>query len=435
MPRTVRDANLETRSARARLTVARFHWRAVAPGLALGYRRGKRGYGSWTVRALADRAAGAYETHRIGFADDTQDADGAGILTYHQASERARALATDKSGTAPARPYTVDEAAHDYIEWFGAHRKSVAGTENVIRAHILPRLGRRLLADLSTREIQRWHEALAASPARVRSPDDAKAPRHREQDLADPAIARRRRATANRILSVLRALLNHAWREGRVPSDSAWRRVRPFKNASEPLVRYLTEEEARRLVNTCPADLRSLVRAALATGCRYGELIALRVDDYRADSGTVHVRESKSGRSRHVPLSDEGLAFFDEIAAGRAGPETLLTRAGAPWGKNHQVRELASACARAKIAPAVSFHVLRHTYGSWLAMRGVALQVIAEVLGHSDTRITQKHYAHLAPSHVAQVIRANLPAIEPSAPKVLPLRHRKKGKDKRHAQA
>jgi integrase len=65
--------------------------------------------------------------------------------------------------------------------------------------------------------------------------------------------------------------------------------------------------------------------------------------------------------------------------------------------------------------------VLRHTYASRLAMQRVPLQVIAEQLGHADTRITQKHYAHLSQSYVyvANVIRAASPALgivtQPSA--------------------
>ena len=57
------------------------------------------------------------------------------------------------------------------------------------------------------------------------------------------------------------------------------------------------------------------------------------------------------------------------------------------------------ACERADIEPAITFHILRHTYASRLAMRGVPLNVIAKQLGHSDTRMTEKHYAHLAPSY------------------------------------
>jgi integrase len=82
---------------------------------------------------------------------------------------------------------------------------------------------------------------------------------------------------------------------------------------------------------------------------------------------------------------------------------------GKHWKKNYQVRPLETACTIAKIEPVINFHILRHTYGSILAMRGVPLQVIAAVLGHSDTRITHKHYAHLMPSYIASVIREHLP--------------------------
>jgi integrase len=67
------------------------------------------------------------------------------------------------------------------------------------------------------------------------------------------------------------------------------------------------------------------------------------------------------------------------------------------------------ACVRAKISPAISFHDLRNTYGALLAMQGVPIKVIAELLGHSDTRITEKHYAHLQDSYVADTLRKHLP--------------------------
>jgi len=82
---------------------------------------------------------------------------------------------------------------------------------------------------------------------------------------------------------------------------------------------------------------------------------------------------------------------------------------GDQWGRSHQIRPITKASKIAKIDPPATFHVLRHTYGSALAQNGVPLQVIAEALGHADTRITSKHYAHLMPSYVADTIRANLP--------------------------
>src|SRR5262245_6916030 len=81
------------------------------------------------------------------------------------------------------------------------------------------------------------------------------------------------------------------------------------------------------------------------------------------------------------------------------------------WSKSHQLRPMLDACTQAKIKPEISFHVLRHTHGSTLAMKGVPMGVIAGQLGHADTRMTEKHYAHLAPSYVADTIRAHFPTL------------------------
>ena len=58
----------------------------------------------------------------------------------------------------------------------------------------------------------------------------------------------------------------------RVGSDLAWRRVKPFREVDTPVVRFLDTSECQRLVNACEGDFRNLVRGALLTGCRYGEL-------------------------------------------------------------------------------------------------------------------------------------------------------------------
>lgn len=85
------------------------------------------------------------------------------------------------------------------------------------------------------------------------------------------------------------------------------------------------------------------------------------------------------------------------------------------------------ACARAGIVPAVGFHVLRHTHGSLLAMRAVPMAVIARQLGHADTRMTEKHYAHLAPNYVADTIREGFPRLTPKTPVMVPINLRRKG--------
>jgi integrase len=273
-------------------------------------------------------------------------------------------------------------------------------------------LGKIDVAKLTSKRITTWFYGVAEAPARLRTQEQAQKRNVRAINEKDADTMRRRRSSANRVLTVLKAALNLAWNEGRVSSDTAWRRVKPFHNVDAPVVRYLTEAECTRLINACPADLCQIVQGALVTGCRYGELSHLTVQDFDPDAGTVAVRVSKSGKPRHVVLTDEGKVFFEQAVMGKQSPDLIFTHDdGKVWGKSHQSRPLLEACKNAKIKPAISFHVLRHTHGSLLAMQGVPMPVIAQQLGHSDTRMTEKHYAHLSPSYVADTIRQNFPTL------------------------
>ncbi len=131
---------------------------------------------------------------------------------------------------------------------------------------------------------------------------------------------RARRATANRVLTILKAALNHAFQEGKTNSDEAWRRVKPYREADAAKIRYLTETDCRRLLEACEEAFRDLVRGALATGCRYGELGRIRVSDFDAQSRTVMIAKSKQAKPRHIALSDEGAAFFAALTPSDRGP-------------------------------------------------------------------------------------------------------------------
>jgi integrase len=73
---------------------------------------------------------------------------------------------------------------------------------------------------------------------------------------------------------------------------------------------------------------------------------------------------------------------------------------------------MADACDRAKITPAASIHILRHTWASLAVMAGAPLMVVARNLGHADTRMVERHYGHLAPSYIADAIRAAAPKFD-----------------------
>jgi integrase len=338
------------------------------------------------------------------------------VLNFWQAQAAARQWAEKQrlidEGMVRAGPYTVADAVQDYLVAIRAEKGPAAerNANYIFNASILPEFGSVLVEKLTADRLQRWRNSLAIRPKRVRTRLTADHAATREIPDDDDA-RRKRKATANRILTMLKAALNRAFEAGRVASDQAWRRVRPFAKVDEAVVRYLTGEEASRLVDACNEDFRRLVQAALLTGCRYSELTKLRASAFNPDSGTLAIRLSK-GKVRHVTLTDEGIACFKSWTQGQAATDHVLLRDdGAAWGPSHQQRPLEEASEAAGICPPVTFHILRHTHASHLAMQGVPMGVIAKQLGHADTRMTEKHYAHLAPNYVADTIRANFPRL------------------------
>jgi integrase len=431
MARQVRNSKLDSRTARARLPARREpFWTVISAGCALGYRQGAKG-GTWIGKYRDDQGRRHYQA--FGAADDFRDADGLSVFSFAQAQEQARTFFARKAREAAGElaphvgPYTIEHAVNDYLKAYERRGgRAVYHARRAAETHILPALGTLPVAKLSAKRLEDWHQGLAEKPALLRSKPGSK-PNHREADNSPDGI-RQRRATANRVLTVLKAALNQAWKTGHVASDDAWRRVKPFKAVDTARVRYLTEAECVRLVNACEPAFRNLVRGALLTGCRYSELTAMHVSDFNPDADVVTVRTSKSGKPRHVVLTDEGRKLFAGLAAGKLAGDSIFARAdGGRWGASHQLRPMLAACERASIKPAVSFHVLRHTHGSTLAMRGVPLGVIAGQLGHADTRMTEKNYAHLAPSYVADTIRAHFPVLGIGVDeKVVPLQQSKR---------
>jgi integrase len=430
MARTVSNKDLYTRTARLGLKSGdrengkKIWWVSLSPGCALGYRKGPKG-GVWLAKLV--RGDFRRET-TLGPADDVFDPDGVLAIDYTDAQARARKWFREiTQPTSPASAYTVDNASADYLTWFRDNgRKSIKETETTINAFILPRLGDQVVMQLTPARLRRWHGEIAAAAPRLRT-RNGRAQRIRDT-ADDPEAPRRRRASANRILTVLKALLNHAWREALgdkgqrlVSSDEGWRSVTPFPEADVARVRYLDRDECRRLVNASPEPLRSLVRAALFTGARYGELTRMQVADFHRDSGTLLVRTSKAGEVRHIELTAEGLEFFRGATIGRVGDELLFHRDGVAWGKSHQQRPLSEACRAAKVLPAASFYTLRHTYASLMVMDDVPRMVVAKNLGHADTRMVDKHYGHLATNYIREAIRSAKPLGIGEAVKVVPL--------------
>lgn len=383
-------------------------WEIIGPGIRLGYRRGRgttgRG-GSWLSATRSPE--GVRVQTRLGRADDI--AGTAGVLTHEQAKDLAKAWARSlRTGGPTNRQLTVDDILEKYLamrEGEGA-RSDVRSSFN---AHISPQLGKLRVADLTTERLRTWRDALSKQPKRFRTGSSSKENRIVVIDPADEEGMRRRRDSTNRILTVLKAALNWAYRERLVTDDTAWRLLKPFKGTTSARVRFLDTAEQNALLNAANGALRRLVAAALMTGARFGELSRLRVSDFDPANGSIFIAKSKSGKPRHVPLNDGGTALFTSLAAGRPTSAFLLTRDN---GKEWKPREYSDKY-RAAVAAAglehITFHELRHSYASTMVRAGAGLIIVAEALGHSDVRMVTKHYAHLAPSFVAETVRRTAP--------------------------
>jgi integrase len=327
------------------------YWTVISEGCALGYRRGAKG-GTWVARLRDEAGKQHYEA--LGAADDARDADGLSVFSFAQAQGRARdwfrIKAAEQAGDfVPLdRPYTVTDAVTDYlVDYIRRSGKATDRVEAAVRAWIEPELGGVSIAKLTKTRIQTWHQKIAEAPPRLRTKTGEKQ-KHRDADESAEGI-RRRRSAANRVLTVLKAALNHAHREMRCASDDAWRQVRAFREADAARLRYLSDEEARRLTNACPPDFRALVTAALLTGCRDGELSAMIVGDFNPDVGTIRIPVTKNGKPRHVVLTQEGRDLFAALAVDRPGSARMfLRRNGRPWSKSEQQRPLVAACRAAR---------------------------------------------------------------------------------------
>lgn len=421
MAGTVQHAKLESVTARARLKrKSQPHWHMLVPGRAhLGWQRGKEdAFGRWVLRRYVHDK---YQRTPLGKADDRDEADGQHVLSFAQAESKARAMLLAPGGGKVHR-LTVRQAFDRYVAHKEALHQPVGDLRSRGRAHILPTLGNLCVEELDAAHLRRWLATLASMAAQVR-PKKGKV--QWQPAPVTEEDKRRRMASANRVLTMLKAMLNHAFDEGHVSNQAAWgRKLKPFRDVDVARVRYLSIAEAKRLLNACEPDFRALLRGALESGCRYSELARLEVHDFNVDVGTLTIRKSKGkGKPRHVVLTQDGWKFFKQHTAGRSGNALMFTHAdGAGWKASEQGRLMDDANEHARLKPPISFHGTRHTWASLSVMAGVPLLVVAKNLGHSDTRMVEKHYGHLAPSFIAEAIRAGAPRFGGSGGKVVALR-------------
>jgi integrase len=147
-----------------------------------------------------------------------------------------------------------------------------------------------------------------------------------------------------------------------------------------------------------------MVLLSLNTGLRQGEVFGLEWTDITFQQATITIpgSHSKSGKTRHVPLNEEALSVLADWRGSTEKSEGLVFPSLEGDQFNNVRKSWLGVLAQAGITR-FRWHDMRHSFASRLAMAGVDLNTIRELLGHSDYKMTLR-YAHLAPSHKAAAV-------------------------------
>jgi len=216
------------------------------------------------------------------------------------------------------------------------------------------------------RRIGLWLEKYRASQAR-------QAAAHIVKDMTGHYAA----GTINRSLGTLKKSLRLAWERGLVSVDySAHVKRLPENNARST---YLSLDQVQAIATRCSEPVQAAIWTALLTGARRGEIVKLQKADIGRDSIIIHAGNTKTLRTRTVPI----------VPALRPWLKHIPLEVG--------IEGIKSAWRRARVdagMPDVNFHDLRHSCASILIATGADLFTVSKILGHSSVKTTER-YAHM----------------------------------------
>ena len=359
--------------------------------------RRRRGYGTGSLRVIGRSWVGSWYgpdgrkvMRTVGPARTPGERDG---LTKPQAEERLRAMRASHAPRARVERVTMADAGQELcrrLEMRGRKKSHRMTVESDLRNHIAPFFASKELDKIEPRDIERYISA-------------------KLKTLAPKTV----RNHLNTMHSVFEIGQRMGWCE-RNPVKLA---DRPVIKTTETRIKFLDQAELEKLLALpYPDDAfgsiePTLYLTAAMTGLRQGELIGLRWRDVDLDARKVRVvspyvrgefNDPKSeGSGRSVPLAQrvvdalselrERTAYSDDSELVFCHPES-----GRPLDRSKLIRRFKQATERAEVRP-ITFHELRHTFGTRMAASGVPLRTIQHWMGHADAKTTQV-YAHYQPS-------------------------------------
>ena len=324
--------------------------------------------------------AGKLKWEKIGWRSE-------GYTAQNAASVRADRMKAIRHGEILIDPkkngLTFSQMWAEYKPWIEANHRKPADSISLYSKHLADRFGDMPLSQIT--------------------------PKHLEDLKSDMLKQGYSESTVVHVLAFCRQLFNKAndWK--------LWRGENPTKTVKFPRPnnkreRFLTHEEAHELLEALEhvPQVRSITLVSLHTGMRAGEIFALMWNHLDFDNDLIHIADPKSGRARKVPMSGTVKQHLQDLGKGEPGEYVFQARGG---GK---VKEVSSTFGRIierlgwnsgidDRRQRVTFHTLRHTFASWLAMQGTPILTIKELLGHQTLAMTER-YSHLAPDVKHQAV-------------------------------
>ncbi len=293
---------------------------------------------------------------------------------------------------------TFNELAAEYLKW-AERQRGIRQKKNRVE-QLKKEFGNLQLKHFSTMLVEQFQtdrlkQGFINEKKRKKDPSNNKTP-------VEPSG--NKPATINRLISVLQHMFTKAHDWGMVSAE-VLKRMRKAKQLEEnnARLRFLTTEECQELIEACEDHLRPIVVTALHTGARKSEILNLRWEQVDLKHGFILFKGSmaKNGERREVPISDTLRETLSGIVR-RLDLPFVFYNPGTDEPYTMVTRSFASALKKAKISD-FKFHDLRHTFASHLAMAGVELITIKELLGHKDVTMTLR-YAHLAPAQKKRAV-------------------------------
>ncbi len=186
-------------------------------------------------------------------------------------------------------------------------------------------------------------------------------------------------------------------------------RIPYYRAKAREIVRFLTPEEAQKLLSACPLHLKRIVLFVLNTGCRANEALSLKWEDVDFKTGCLRIHASQTKTKTHytILMNSTVRELLEDIKKeqeekGLKTDYVFLNSQGKPYGRQGYRRAFKNACKKAGLQD-FRFHDLRHTFASWVAMKTKDIYLVQRLLNHQKIDTT-KRYAHLTQEYMVNAL-------------------------------